>query len=119
MQHEQVKKNLIRINSDLHTIIISIADLKSEDIVNYLMKNAPGNDLYIGFSKRNNYANIQTGLNIAHIIASHFGGGGHPERAGFKIPDEIQNYIDNKQFSYILESFFIRQLKIILSDIET
>jgi len=119
IQHEQVEKNFVRINSDLHTIIISIADLKSEDIVDYLMKNAPGYDIYIGFSRRNNYSNIQTDLNIAHIIASHFGGGGHPERAGFKIPDEIKNYIDNKQFSYILESFFINQLKIIISEVET
>lgn len=119
IQYEQVKDNIIRINGDSYTIIISIADLKSEDIVYYLMKNYPGYDIYCGFSRRNNYANIQTGLNIAHIIASHFGGGGHPGRAGFKIPEEIQNYIDNKQFYYIIKSVFIKQLKSILSGVET
>lgn len=119
IQYEQVKNNIIRINGDSHTIIISIADLKAEDIVYYLMKNYPGYDIYCGFSRRNNYANIQTGLNIAHIIASHFGGGGHPNRAGFKIPDEIQNYIDNEQFHYIIKSLFIEQLKLILSEVET
>lgn len=119
IQYEQVKNNIIRINGGLYTIIISIADLKSEDIVYYLMKNHPGYDIYCGFSRRNNYANIQTGLNIAHILASHFGGGGHPNRAGFKIPDEIQNYIDNKQFHHIIKSVFIKQLKIILSEAET
>lgn len=115
IQYEQVEKNLIRINGDSYTILLSIADLKAEDIIYYLMKKMPGYDIYLGFSRRNNYANIQTGLNIAHIIASHFGGGGHPGRAGFKIPDEIQNYIDNRKFSYILESDFMKQVKLILS----
>lgn len=116
MQYKQVEKNLIHINGDSHTILISMADLKSEDIVYHMMKKVPGYDIYLGFSRRNNYANIQTGLNIAHIIASHFGGGGHPERAGFKIPDEIQNYINNRKFSYILESDFIKQIKFYLKE---
>lgn len=117
IQHEEIEKNLIRINGGFRTILISVADLKSEDIVYYLKKSVPGYDIYLGFSKRNNYANIQTGLSIAHIIASYFGGGGHHRRAGFKIPDEIQNYIDDRRFSHIVESAFIKQLKLILSEI--
>lgn len=117
--HEEIEKNLIRIKGGFRTILISVADLKSEDIVYYLKKSVPGYDIYLGFSKRNNYANIQTDLGVAHIIASYFRGGGHHGRAGFKIPDEIQIYINDRRFSHIVESVFIKQLKLILSEIGT
>lgn len=118
LQQNETKKNLICSKIGSLKIAMSFSDLKSEDIVGYLKKMVPEHDIYLGFSKRNNYVNIQTHTDIAHRIAAYFGGGGHPKRAGFKIPDEILDFIYNKQHIGIMESNFIKKLDWILSEIK-
>ena len=111
LQYQIVENQSLKIVDDSCKIIISLAKLKSEEIVNYLTKKEPNYDLYIGFSQGNNYTNIQSKINVAHIIASGFGGGGHSKRAGFKIPFEIQAKINQNKFVDILSSSFINRIK--------
>lgn len=116
-QEQQIKsviKNLVIINGDTNNIIISFAEYRAENIVYCLKRNISEGNIYIGFSVRDNYSNIQTNTDIANIIAAKFGGGGHPLRAGFVIPDEIRTLISRNEFSKVKESFFIITLNEII-----
>jgi nanoRNase/pAp phosphatase (c-di-AMP/oligoRNAs hydrolase) len=47
---------------------------------------------------------------FAFQIASLYGGGGHPDRAGFDVPDHVKHYLD-KQISPIqIPSEFIAEI---------
>lgn len=68
-------------------IISAVADLRAGEITHYVQEKYPDFDLYIGLSKKEQYMNVRMKIPIAHKIAAEFGGGGHPDRSGFEIPE--------------------------------
>ena len=73
--------------------IAAWADLRSGEITSDLQSLYPGTDFILGLSVREKYLNIRTPHKQASRIAAVYGGGGHEDRAGFKLPSHWEKYI--------------------------
>ena len=99
-QEELIQEHKVEITYSGITILCSDAEIRAGEITQQLMHLNPGYDFYIGLSWQEHYMNIRSNkakYPIADKIAHHFQGGGHEERAGFPIPSEYGNNLENNQ----------------------
>lgn len=94
-EYNYVKTSICCLTSEGFDFVLGCGQLKAEEINNYIFELMPENDLYVGVCLTSYYVNILSRYPVANRIAEIYGGGGHVDRSGFKLPADMIGRIKN------------------------
>lgn len=89
-----MKKTLMNKDGRYHTVALCFADKYQSEIGNYVCEQNKDIDICLMISNANTVSmrTIKDNINLVEI-AKVFGGGGHPQAAGFPITDKLKIYL--------------------------
>ena len=100
---DYIKRSFKEISQDGKKIIAADAEIRSGEIAKFLEEMHPKYDLYIGYSRQDQYVTIRSPHKVADKIAIIFEGGGHPNKASFPAPE---NSSHDDLWGKIIGAFF-------------